>query len=59
MQAFESTTELAESEQNSQANVFNRFYLIQLCSVYLNVYQLLDLIPRNGCAKITNGKPKI
>lgn len=47
---------LAESEQNSQAHVFRCFYLIQLCVVYLNVYQLLDLIPRNGIAMITNAR---
>ena len=49
---------LAESEYVSQAHVFICFYLIQLCFVYLNVYQLLDLIPRNGSARITSAQPK-
>ncbi len=57
MQAFESTTdELAESEYVSQVNVFSCFYLIQLFSVYLNVYQLLDLISWGGCARIPNAR---
>lgn len=47
---------LAESEPSSQDYVFNCFYLIQLCSVYLSVYQLLDLIPRNGFTGVTYGQ---
>ena len=50
------STALTESEQNSQAHVFRCFYLIQLCSVYLNVYQLLDLISRNRFARIVNAR---
>lgn len=47
---------LAESEYVPQAHVFSYFYLIQLFSVYLSVYQLLDLIPRNGFARIPNAR---
>ncbi len=47
---------LAESDLISQSHVFIGFYLIKLCFVYLNVYQLLVLIPRNGCAKIPNAR---
>ena len=50
---------LAESEHNSQPHVFRCFFLIQFCFVYLNVYQLLDLIPRNGMAMITNARREI
>ncbi len=36
--------ELAESEQSTQSFEISCFFSIQLWFVYLNVYQLLDLI---------------
>ncbi len=45
---------LAESEQGAQLYEIKNFSLIQLCCVYLSVYQLLDLTIRNGMARITN-----
>ena len=47
---------LAESDLTSQVYVIINFYLIQFWYVYLNVYQLLDLMPRNGCAGIPNAR---
>lgn len=45
---------LAESEQSAQSFEINCFFEIQLWIVYLNVYQLLDIIPRSSTARITN-----
>jgi len=45
---------LMESEKKSQTHVFKCFYLIHVCSMYLNVYQLLDLTSWIGTARIMN-----
>lgn len=50
---------LAESENISQPYEIKCFYPIQLCCVYLNVYQLKELTPRNGRAMITNARYRI
>lgn len=47
---------LADSEKVSQPSEINCFLSIQLSLVYLSVYQLLDLTPRNGVARIANAR---